>query len=103
MAAAVVAPIAAAHDTERRRHGALTRDEDRIHQQHLGLWPAWAAEQRYEGIENGYNGIGQGEHGLAFSQIWIRASLPRLDTFSEYCVESSKYLRRLAIQVIAFQ
>ena len=35
-------------------------------QQQLGFPPGWARKQRCEGNEQGYNGIGQGEHGWAF-------------------------------------
>ena len=63
MVAGVVVIIAAAHDAQRRGHGALARGQDRADQQQLGFTPGWAGEQRCEGNENGYNGIGQGEHG----------------------------------------
>ena len=63
MVAGVVAVIAATHDPQRRGHGALARGQDRADQQHLGFPPSWAGEQRCEGNEQGYNGIGQGEHG----------------------------------------
>ena len=49
-----------------RGHGALTRGQDRAHQQYLGFPPGRVAEQRCEWNEYGYNGIGQGEHGWAF-------------------------------------
>ena len=64
--AGVVALVAAAHDAQCRRHGALARGQDRADQQHLGFPPGWAGKQRCEGNEQGYNGIGQGEHGWAF-------------------------------------
>ena len=64
--AGVVALVAAAHDAQCRRHGALTRGQDRADQQQLGFPPGWARKQRCEGNEQGYNGIGQGEHGWAF-------------------------------------
>ena len=90
MVAGVVALVAAAHDAERRSHGALARGQDRADQQQLGFPPSlpsattggWAGEQRCEGNENGYNGIGQGEHGQTFLGKWGQASLPCLDTFS---------------------
>ena len=71
MVAGVVVIIAAAHDAQRRSHGALARGQDRADQQQLGFTPSlpsattggWVAEQRCEGNKNGYNGIGQGEHG----------------------------------------
>ena len=71
MAAGVVPMVAAAYDPERRRHGALARDRDRAYQQHLCFPPSRAAEQCCEGNEYGYNCIGRGEHGSAFSDIWI--------------------------------
>ena len=46
--------------------------QDRAAQQQLGFLPGWTGEQRSEGNENGYNGIGQGEHGWAFSDIGVR-------------------------------
>ena len=58
-----LAQIAAAHDAQRCGHGALARGKYRADQQQLGFLPGWAGEQRCEGKENGYNGIGQGEHG----------------------------------------
>ena len=64
--AGVVVIIAAAHDTERRGHGALAWGEDRAHQQQLNLPPGWAGEQRREGNKNRSNRVGQGEHRLAF-------------------------------------
>ena len=66
MVAGVVALVAAAHDAQRRGHGALARGQDRAHQQQLGFPPGWAGKQRGEGNEQGYNGSGQGEHGWAF-------------------------------------
>ena len=53
MVAGVVALVAAAHDPQRRGDGALTRGQDRAHQQHLGFPPSWVAEQRCEGNEQG--------------------------------------------------
>ena len=87
--AGVVALVAASHDAERRGRGALTRGQDRSHQQELGLLPGRVGEQRGEGKQNGYNGIGQGEHGWAFCEKWGQASLPCLYTFSKFCVNSS--------------
>ena len=66
MVAGVVALVAAAHDAQRRSHGALTRRQDRADQQQLRFPPGWAGEQRCEGNEYGYNGIGRGEHGWTF-------------------------------------
>ena len=56
----VVAVATAAHDAQRRGHGALARGQDRADQQQLGFLPSWAGEQRCEGKENDYNGIGAG-------------------------------------------
>ena len=53
MVAGVVAVVAAAHDAERRRHGALTRRQYRTDQQDLGFKPGRSAKQRGEGIEYG--------------------------------------------------
>ena len=49
-----------------------------------------AAKQRCEGNENGYNAIGQGEHGWTFREKWGQASLPCLYDFSKLCVKSSQ-------------
>ena len=49
-----------------------------------------AAKQRCEGNENGYNGIGQGEHGWTFREKWGQASLPCLYDFSKLCVKPVK-------------
>ena len=76
--AGVVALAAATHDTERHGHGALSWGQDRAHQQHLSLPPGWIGEQRCEGKKNGYNGSGQGEHGWAFSDVWVRPAYPVL-------------------------
>ncbi len=78
--AGVVPVVAQSHDAQRRRHGALTRGEDRADQQQLGFSPGWAGEQRCEGMEYGDNRVGQGEHRLAFFQEG-RASLPCPFTF----------------------
>ena len=66
MVAGVVALVAAAHDTQRRGDSALTRGQDRAHQQQLGLLPSRVGEQRCEGGEDRCNGVGQGEHGWVF-------------------------------------
>ena len=81
MVAGVVALIAEAHHTERRGNGALARGQDRADQQHLGFPPGWVAEQRCEGNEYGCNGIGQGEHGWAFSDVWVRPAYPAFILF----------------------
>ena len=78
--AGVVPVVAQSHDTERRGHGALTRGEDCTHQQELCFPPGRVGEQRCEGNENEYNGIGQGEHGLGLLK-WGQASLPGPFTF----------------------
>ena len=62
-------------DTQRRRHGALARGQYRADQQDLGFQPSRAAKQRGEGIEYGYNGIGQGEHGWTSREKWGPAKL----------------------------
>ena len=80
MAAGVVPVVAAAHDPERRGHGALARGQDRAHQQHLCFPPSRPAEQRCEGNEDGYNSIGQGERGWAFSDTWVGPAYPPRDT-----------------------
>ena len=46
---------------------ALTGGQDRGHHQELGPLPGRVGEHRCEGGEYGYNGIGQGERGRAFS------------------------------------
>ena len=81
MVAGVVASIAATHDAQRLRHRALAWRQYRAHQQHLGFAPGWVAEQCCEGNENGYNGIGQGEHGWTFCDIRVRPSYPVLMLF----------------------
>ena len=82
--------ITAAHDPQRRRHGALARGQDRANQQQLCFPPGWAGEQRCEGNENRYNGAGQGEHGQTFLGKWGQASLPCLYSFSKLCVKPSQ-------------
>ena len=89
MVTGVVAVATAAHDAQRCGHGALARGQDRADQQQLGFLRSWAGEQRCEGKENGYNGIGQGEHGWAFLGKWGQASLPCLYSFSKLCVKPS--------------
>ena len=84
MVAGVVAVIAAAHDPQGRGHGALTRGQDRAHQQHLGFPPGWVGKQRCEGNEYRYNGIGQGKHSWAFSEIWVRPAYPVFILFLNY-------------------
>ena len=84
MVASVVALVAAAHHTQRRGHGALTRRQDRAQQQQLGFLPGRVGEQHCEGQENGYNGIGQGEHGWTFSQIWVRPAYPAFLLFLNF-------------------
>ena len=88
MVAGVVALVAAAHDPQCCRHGALARGQDRAHQQHLGFPPGWVGKQRCEGNEYGYNDIGQGEHGWAF--LWKVGSgqLTLSLYFSKLCVKS---------------
>ena len=54
------------HDPQRRGHWALTRCQDRAHYQKLRSLPGHVGEELCEGKKNGYCGIGQGEHGLAF-------------------------------------
>ena len=90
MVAGVVALSAAAHDPQRCRHGTLARGKYRAGQQHLGFPPGRGAKQRCEGDENGYNGIGQGEHGWAFRKKWGQAILPCLYASSKFCVKSSQ-------------
>ena len=87
MVAGVVALVAAAHDAQCRRHSTLTRRQDRADQQQLRFPPGWAGEQRCEGNEYGYNGIGRGEHGWTFREKWGQARLPCLYTFSKFCVK----------------
>ena len=53
MVAGVVEVVAAAHDAQRRGHGALARGQYRAHQQHLCFFPSPAMEQRGEGMEYG--------------------------------------------------
>ena len=84
MVAGVIAVIAAAHDPQGRGDGALTRGQDRAHQQYLGFPPGRVGKQRCEGNEYGYNGIGQGEHGWAFSEILVRPAYPVFILFLNY-------------------
>ena len=76
MVTGVVLVVAQSHDPQGRRHGALARGQDRAHQQHLGFPPSWTGKQRCEGNEQGYNGIGPGEQGWAFSEIWVKPAYP---------------------------
>ena len=82
---------------------ALARGQYRADQQDLGFQPGRAAKQRGEGIEYGYNGIGQGEHCLAFLEKWGPASLPCPYNLSSFCAKSSlgdsPFLRGLLTQV----
>ena len=89
MVAGVVEVVAAAHDAQRRGHGALARGQYRPEQQHLGFPPGRVGKQRCEGNEYGYNDIGQGEHGWAF--LWKVGSgqLTLSLCFSKLCVKSS--------------
>ena len=89
MVAGEVAVIAATHDPQRRGHRALAWRQYRAHQQHLRFAPGWVAEQRCEGNENGYNGIGQGEHGWTFRRKWGQAILPCPYSFPKKCAKSS--------------
>ncbi len=66
MVAGVVALVAASHDTERRGHGRLSWGQDRADQQELGFLPGRVGEQGCKGKKDGYNGIGQDEHGWTF-------------------------------------
>ena len=66
MAAGVVALAAASHDAKRCGYSALARGEDRTGQQELGFPPGRVGEQGCEGKKQGYNGIGQDEHGWTF-------------------------------------
>ena len=97
MVAGVVLVVAQSHDPQGRRHGALTRGQDRAHQQHLGFPPGWVGKQRCEGKEQGYNGIGQGEHGWAFSEIWVRPAYAAFILFAKLCVKQH-YARVRAVQ-----
>ena len=84
----IVAVVAEAHDAERRRHGALAGSQYRADQQDLGFPPGRVAKQRGEGIEYGYNRVGQGEHRLAFFQEGP-ASLPCSYDLPSFCTKSS--------------
>ena len=92
MVAGVVELVAAAHDAERRGHGALARGQDRTHEQELGFLPGlpsattggWAGEQRCEGGQNSYNGIGQGEHGWTFRESGVRPAYPAFMLFLNF-------------------
>ncbi len=84
MVTGVVALVAAAHDPQGRGHGALARGQDRADQQHLSFPPGWAGKQHGEGNEQGYNGIGQGEHGWTFSEIWVRPAYPAFILFLNF-------------------
>ena len=89
MVAGVVAVVAESHDAPRRSHGALARGQYRADQQDLGFQPGRAAQQRGEGMEYGYNGIGQGEHVWTFREKWGPASLPCSYNLSSFCAKSS--------------
>ena len=89
MVAGIVPVAAEAHDPQRSRHGALARGQDRAHQQHLGLAPRPVLEQPGERDENGYNGVGQSEHGLTYGEMWGQPSLPCPFHFSSFCTKSS--------------
>ena len=84
MIAGVIAVIAAAHDPQGRGDGALTRGQDRAHQQYLGFPPGRVGKQRCEGNEYGYNGIGQRKHSWAFSEILVRPAYPVFILFLNY-------------------
>ena len=75
--------------TERRCHGALAGSQYRADQQDLGFPPGRAAKQRGEGMEYGYNRVGQGEHRLAFFQEGP-ARLPCSYNSSNFCAKSSQ-------------
>ena len=90
MITGVVAVVAESHDTERRCHGALAGSQYRADQQDLGFQPGRVAKQRGQGIEYGYNRVGQGEHRLAFFQEGP-ASLPCSYNLSSFCAKSSFY------------
>ena len=66
----------------------MARGQYRADQQDLGFQPSRAAKQRGEGIEYGYNRVGQGEHRLAFFQEGP-ASLPCPYNLSSFCAKSS--------------
>ena len=83
MVTGVVALVAAAHDAERRGDGALTHGQDRAHHQQLCLLPGRGREQHGEGSEDRYNGVGQGEHGWAFSGISVKPAYPVLLLFQK--------------------
>ena len=89
MVASIVSITAEPHDPQRRRHRALTRCQDRTHQQHLGLAPSPVLEQDGEGNENGYNGIRQGKHRSTYGEMWGQPSLPGLSYFTSFCTKSS--------------
>ena len=86
--ASVVAVVAESRDAPRRSHGALARGQYRADQQDLGFQPGRAAKQRGEGMEYGYNGIGQGEHGWTFREKWGPSSLPCPYNLSSFCAKS---------------
>ena len=69
------------------RHGALAGSQYRADQQDLGFPPGRAAKQHGEGMEYGYNRVGQGEHRLAFFQEGP-ASLPCSYDSSNFCAKS---------------
>ena len=68
-------------------HGALAGSQYRADQQDLGFPPGRAAKQHGEGMEYGYNRVGQGEHRLAFFQEGP-ASLPCSYDLSNFCAKS---------------
>ena len=68
----------------------MARGQYRADQQDLGFQPGRAAKQRGEGMEYGYNGIGQGEHVWTFREKWGPASLPCSYNSSSFCAKSRK-------------
>ena len=82
--AGVVALVAASHDPQGGGDGALARGQNGAHQQDLSFPPSRVGEQHCEGSEYGYNGVGQGEHGWTFSEIWVRPVYPVLLLFLNF-------------------
>ncbi len=72
------------------------RGQYRADQQDLGFQPGRAVKQRGEGMEYGYNRVGQGEHRLAFFQEGP-ASLPCSYNLSRFCAKHH-YARVRAVQ-----
>ena len=84
MAAGVVPVMAASHDLPGLSHGALSGGQEGAHQQQLSFGPGGFAEQRCKGHENGYHGMGQGEHDGAFRGKLGQSAYPAFIRFLNF-------------------